>query len=101
MQGEACTWTACRARNHATLLAHRVAAACCGSTPCPATRRSLVCHAPLAQIKTSLPKALFEGPPGAPPPPGAALTLSAAGVEGDVRVPFALEGTPELRLERK
>jgi hypothetical protein len=45
----------------------------------------------------ALPQEALEAPPGAPPPPGAALVLSAAGVPGEARVPLAPEGPPQLR----
>lgn len=54
-------------------------------------------HPKMALIQVALPPEVFEAPPGTPPPPGAALTLSAAGVPGEVRVPLAIEGSPQLR----
>jgi hypothetical protein len=48
------------------------------------------------QIRASLPPDVFTAAEGAPPA-GAALTLSAPGAPGEVRVPLAAEGRPQLR----
>ncbi|GBF96329.1 hypothetical protein Rsub_09399 [Raphidocelis subcapitata] len=52
-------------------------------------------HPKMALIRASLPPEAFTAD-GAPPA-GAALTLSAPGAPGEVRVPLAIEGRPQLR----
>ena len=52
-----------------------------------------------SQIQAQLPLEVLEGDATPDAANAAALVLSAPGVEGSVRVPLAVQGTPELRCD--